>query len=62
MQWKFTAYFHLTRYCYGGGLSLVLSTRKGLVDVVVACHGAPVDIAGLSDAKTPMMMICAEGK
>jgi dienelactone hydrolase len=62
MQWKYIADFYLTRYCYGGGLSLLLSTRKDLVDVVVACHAAPVDVARLSDAKTHVMMICAEGK
>lgn len=61
-QWRSTADFYTTRYCYGGGLSLILSTRKDLVDVVVACHAAPIDIAGLSDVKTPLMMICAEGE
>lgn len=47
-------------YCYGGGISLGLSTRPDLANAVVACHPGPVNIADLTRTVTPLIMLCSE--
>lgn len=49
------------RYCYGGSVALGVATQPDLVDVVVACHAGPVDIAEVGRAVTPLLMISTEG-
>jgi hypothetical protein len=41
---------------------MIVATRSGLVNAVVACHPAPPNIGSISRATVPLAMMCSDGK
>lgn len=49
------------RYCFGGGLTLGLSTKPDLIDAAVSAHPGPLNIGYVNRCTVPLALICAEG-
>lgn len=47
-------------YCYGGGIAVGLATKKGFVNVLVACHPGPITESEFPHVLTPLAMFCSQ--